>query len=68
MVPDERAQLALAKGDAMKKSLKPLQLNRDTIRLLEGRLLTLADGAGTKNTLTGCDGFAASGCPNSCLC
>ncbi len=52
----------------MKKSLKPLQLNRDTIRLLEGRLLTLADGAGTKNTLTGCDGFAASGCPNSCLC
>jgi hypothetical protein len=52
----------------MKKSTKTLKLNRDTVRLLEGGELTLIGGGGTKNTLTGCDGFANSGCPNSCLC
>jgi hypothetical protein len=52
----------------MKKSTKVLKLNRDTVRLLEGHQLTLAGAAGTKNTLTGCDGFANSGCPNTCFC
>ncbi len=54
----------------MKKSTKApkLKLNRDTLRLLESRDLALAEGMGTKNTLTACDGFANSGCPYSCLC
>ncbi len=54
----------------MKKSTKALKLklNRDTLRLLENRDLALAEGMGTKNTLTACDGFANSGCPYSCLC
>jgi hypothetical protein len=58
-----------SKGDhRMKKSTKTLNLHRDTLLLLDGRQLTSANGGGTKNTLTGCDGFANSGCPNSCLC
>jgi hypothetical protein len=45
-----------------------LKLNRETLRLLESAELSLAEGRGTKNTLTGCTGFENSGCPNSCLC
>jgi hypothetical protein len=52
----------------MKKLTKTLRLNRDTLRLMDGQQLTAANGYGTKNTLTGCDGFANSGCPHSCLC
>jgi hypothetical protein len=52
----------------MKKITKALTLNRDTLRLLEGHQLSLAEGRGTKNTLTACDGFANSGCPYSCYC
>lgn len=52
----------------MKKTTKALRLNRDTLRLLEPGQLCLAEGHGTKNTLSGCDGFGNSGCPNSCLC
>ncbi|HEX3557183.1 MAG TPA: hypothetical protein VIA62_28490 [Thermoanaerobaculia bacterium] len=54
----------------MKKSTKKLKLklNRDTLRLLDKQELTLAEGRGTTNTLTACDGFANSGCPHSCLC
>ena len=52
----------------MKKITKTLKLNRDTVRMLEGRQLAPAAGGGTKNTLTGCDGFANSGCPYSCYC
>jgi hypothetical protein len=49
------------------KALK-LKLNRDTVRLMEDREMSLAEGHGTRNTLTACDGYANSGCPNSCLC
>jgi hypothetical protein len=52
----------------MKKNTRALTLNRDTLRLLDKRQLTPAEGGGTKNTLTGCTGFENSGCPNSCLC
>ncbi|HLX10545.1 MAG TPA: hypothetical protein VKY89_22035 [Thermoanaerobaculia bacterium] len=52
----------------MKKIAKALKLNRDTLRLMDGRQLTMAEGGGTKNTLTVCDGFANSGCPYSCYC
>lgn len=54
----------------MKKNTKALKLKltRDTLRLLENGELSLAEGRGTKNTLTACDGYANSGCPNSCLC
>jgi hypothetical protein len=52
----------------MKKITKALTLNRDTLRLMDGRQLTRAEGGGTKNTLTACDGFANSGCPHTCLC
>jgi len=51
----------------MKKITKALKLNRDTVHLLDGQL-TLAEGGGTKNTLTACDGFANSGCPYCCYC
>jgi hypothetical protein len=58
------------KGDPMKKATKAmkLKLNRDTLLLLDKHELTLAAGQGTRNTLTACDGYANSGCPNSCLC
>jgi hypothetical protein len=54
----------------MKKTTQTLKLKltRDTLRLLENRELSHAEGAGTRNTLTACDGYANSGCPNSCLC
>jgi hypothetical protein len=54
----------------MKKNTKALKLKltRDTLRSLENRELNHADGGGTLNTLTACDGFANSGCPHSCLC
>jgi hypothetical protein len=57
-------------GDPMKKGTKALKLklNRDTLRLLDNHDLSNADGRGTLNTLTACDGFANSGCPHSCLC
>ena len=54
----------------MKKGMKSLKLklNRDTLRLLENRDLASAEGGGTKITYTACDGFANSGCLNSCYC
>lgn len=54
----------------MKKTTKALKLklNRDTLRLLENRELSAAEGLGTRNTFTACDGFANSGCPNTCFC
>ena len=54
----------------MKKTAKALKLKltRDTLRLLENGELSHAEGAGTRNTLTACDDYANSGCPNSCLC
>jgi hypothetical protein len=70
MSPMQRASGAHLKGDAMKKTTKALKLklNRDTLRLLENRELSLAEGQGTKNTLTACDGYANSGCLHTCLC
>jgi len=54
----------------MKKTTKALKLKltRDTLRSLENGDLHHAEGGGTRNTLTACDGYANSGCPNSCLC
>jgi len=52
----------------MKKSTKALKLNRETLLLLEKHQLVPVEGNGTKNTLTACDGYANSGCPNTCFC
>ena len=51
----------------MKKSTKRLKLNRETLLLLEKHQLISVEG-GNKTTLTGCDDYANSGCPNSCRC
>ena len=52
----------------MKKTTKAFKLHRETLRLLEVQQLSPAKGGGTHNTLTACDDYANSGCPNSCLC
>jgi hypothetical protein len=52
----------------VKKAIKTLTLNRDTLRNLATPELGLIQGGGTKNTMTACDGYANSGCPNTCLC
>ncbi len=53
----------------MKKNTKALKLKltRDTLRSLENGDLSLVAGL-NRTTLTGCDDYANSGCPNSCVC
>jgi hypothetical protein len=56
----------------MKKSTAALKLrlNRDTVRLLEQESLSHVKGGVSRAacTFTACDGYANSGCPNTCLC
>jgi hypothetical protein len=40
-----------ARGDKMKKSLKKLQLNRETVQNLIASELRIVDGAGTANAI-----------------
>jgi hypothetical protein len=53
----------------MKKTTKALKLKltRDTLRLLENRELSHADGGGL-NTYSACTGYENSGCPSTCFC